>query len=184
MNFFRSAATAFASLSLLAPLVAPAQAARNPHVVLLETVQAAGVSVLINPDWCHEQDPADGDIYGFYAGGEGLMVICPEEARKGEEAPAWTEEDLDTLRHEAHHLLQDCMDGVLSHSLRPALEDPVGFASDILGEQTLINIARVYGRHGASEETIVLEFEAFAVAAMDRPDLQIQEIKRFCPQAY
>ena len=41
-----------------------------------------------------------------------LMVICQENRIPGvREMTSWTEEDLDTLRHESHHLVQDCRGG-------------------------------------------------------------------------
>ena len=51
-------------------------------------------------------------VYGFYAGHAGLFVICQENGSEGT-VTRFTAEDLNTIRHEAQHLIQDQMDGVL-----------------------------------------------------------------------
>ena len=81
----------------------------------------------------------------------------------------WTEEDLDTLRHESHHLVQDCRggNGRGDNVLLPVFRDEKGvfwFAQPILGDEKMERIANMYGNWGAPWSVILLEFEAFAVA--------------------
>lgn len=183
MNIFtKIAATALTSASLLASLAAPASAASNhqDHVQLAHTIATTGVDLFVNPDYCHEQ--SDGNkFYGFYAGAQRVMVICPENAGIGEKGVAWTEEDYDTLRHEAQHLIQDCIDGELDAELVPYLDDPIYHARTVLGYDALVSIARSYSESGADEETIILEFEAFAVAEQNLPLAQVRVIQEVCP---
>ena len=60
---------------------------------------------MINPDRCDTEK-----AYGWYWAAANELVVCQENKIKGSNAQVeWTEEDYDTLRHEAHHLVQDCM---------------------------------------------------------------------------
>ena len=180
--FGKAAATALTSVSLLASLAAPALAASNhqDHVQLAHTISTFGVDLFVNPDYCHQQ--ADGGkFYGFYAGARRVMVICPENAGIGEEDVEWTEEDYDTLRHEAQHLIQDCIDGKLDAELVPFLDDPVEHARAVLGTNALGSIMRTYAESGADYDTVVLEFEAFAIAEQNLPLAQAEVIQEVCP---
>ena len=180
--FTKAAATALTSVSLLASLVAPASAAsiHGDHVALANAVASAGVDLYVNPRYCHEQD-GDGKFYGFYAGARQVMVICPENAGLGDRDTTWTEEDYDTLRHEAQHLIQDCLDGSLDAELVPLLDDPVTHAREILGENALNSILRRYSASGSGYDEIILEFEAFAIAEQNLPLVQANLIKEVCP---
>ena len=136
------------------------------HIDLLETVMDVGVKVYVNSAHCD-----DGQFYGFYEPmGQGTLVICQENRIPGvREMTSWTEEDLDTLRHESHHLVQDCKggDGRGDNVLVPIFGSEKGvirFSQPILGYDGLEKIANLYGNWGAPWEVIVLEFEAFAVA--------------------
>ena len=56
-------------------------------------------------------------VNGFYSSHNRVLVVCNDRYVKGEnEDPQWTANDLDTLRHEAQHLIQDCMVGGLADS--------------------------------------------------------------------
>ena len=91
------------------------------HIHLLEAVREVGIDVYINPKKC-ARDP---NTYGWYDGYYKTMVICQVNARPGEGIVDWTYEDLDTLRHEAHHMVQDCMDSELNGRLDTLYEDAV-----------------------------------------------------------
>lgn len=146
------------------------------HIELLETVMDVGVHVQVNSERCDNKN-----LFGYYMSkGDGILVICQENRTPGKrEMVTWTEEDLDTLLHESHHLIQDCRggsgrgDGILV----PIFENEMGiirFARPILGDKGLETIAEMYGRIGAPWHIILLEFEAFAVAA-DIPASDIAE---------
>ena len=100
-------AIGLAALAVLSPAKAMARGQSNfdHHVALWEAAQKTGVRTLINPDRCDE-----GDAFGWYWAAANELVVCQEgKIRGSNEQVEWTEEDYDTLRHEAHHLVQDCM---------------------------------------------------------------------------
>jgi len=148
------------------------------HYRLAMAAEAAGVSVRVNGKGCGEGS------FGYYRPASRLIMICQEQATaagiKGREV-SWTAEDYDTLRHEVQHMIQDCMIGT-GHDgrLNPVYNKPVAMAEEVLGGNRLRDIARLYGENGADEATIILEFEAFAVAALDNPEEQIGDVQRYC----
>ena len=77
----------------------------DDHQELWDSLQRAGVTTHINPSDCKP------DFFGFYNRQDVRLVICQENGRPGGAQVAWTDEDLDTLRHEAHHVIQDCKVG-------------------------------------------------------------------------
>ena len=106
------------------------------------------------------------------------MVICQENKRSVGVEVQWTEEDLDTLRHEAQHLIQDCMDGSRQGALGAVYKDPIGLAKDVLGNDGIQNIIEAYSDQ--SDHIKVMELEAFSVAAMNDPLDQARDIQNFC----
>ena len=138
------------------------------HIELLNTLDDMGVNVQINnPHICsHERGVA-----GFWMGSERLFVLCQEEVRNAK-LPVYTgnivlasDDDLDTIRHEAHHVIQDCMNGRLDGDLVTYLDEEnseefLEFYPDWKEE----HIATQYREDGASEHVVQLEIEAWAVA--------------------
>ena len=106
------------------------------------------------------------------------MVICQEQKRSVGVETTWTEEDLDTLRHEAQHLIQDCMDGSRQGALGSVYKDPIGLAKDVLGDASIRSILDTYS--DASDHIKVMELEAFSVAAINDPLDQAKDIRNFC----
>ena len=100
--------------------------------------------------------------------GQTIVVICQDNAKFHNEEVDWTENDLDTLRHEAHHLIQDCADrqrgdgNLIRTYLMTTIINFV--VQNSLGSETVKRIIMNYKELGADSETIVLELEAFAVA--------------------
>ena len=101
------------------------------------------------------------------------MVICQDNARIGQEGVPFTANDLDTLRHESQHVIQDCKDGIGNnrlHNMFPVIakEGELSLqqfvAASGLSEKTLMRIFTDYSRMGFDVQTIALEYEAFAVA--------------------
>jgi len=149
------------------------------HATLISAIERAGVNVIINDPYCDESWTG---LMGFYAGKERVLVVCQDNRVDGDPTPVeWTENDLDTLRHEAQHFIQDCMIGTNhDHRLHPVYRFPVKYAESVLGIEGLKEITRVYRGNGASEETVILEFEAFAVAANNVPLEQANDVARYC----
>lgn len=158
-NFFRAVATAVMIVST------PVYAGNSveDHRELMTAVERTGVRVMLNhPEMC------GGGIMGFYASLDQVMMICQDGSKKSFDHVAWTTNDFDTLRHEAHHLLQDCKDGRVGDGrLIPALS--AEYLAELAKESgmTVADVAQIqetYGSKGASDEVIRNEVEAFIVA--------------------
>ena len=107
------------------------------------------------------------------------MVICQERASANGQQVAWTAEDYDTLRHEAQHLIQDCVDKKQNGQLHPVYKDPIGLAKATLSSNTLAWIVGDgYGNLPPAVQ--VLELEAFAVAELNDPMEQVRDIRNYC----
>ena len=155
---------------------AEARSSHQAHVDLSKAVQRAGISVYVNHKVCDE-----GNSLGMYIPSHNSIVICQENRHRGSDTVvAWTEEDYDTLRHEVHHVVQDCMDSTYDGELGSVYKDPIAFGVNTLGKDRAIHIAELYERNGASEHIQVMEIEAFAVAAQNDPAEQVRDINRFC----
>ena len=134
----------------------------NDHVDLWNTLQQAGVTTRINPPDCKS------DFMGYYNRRTVTLVICQENSYPGGPQVDWTSEDLDTLRHEAHHVIQDCKLGGVGDMRSDtyfSLEDLKSFlAKSSLSTSQIESIIKSYAKQGAPEEVIIMELEAFAVA--------------------
>jgi hypothetical protein len=171
-----------AALALSTFGLAPAAQAttyHGAHYNLAMTAERAGVRVRLNPKACQIKKS-----YGWYSPSDRMIVVCQEQALAdgtiGQEVQ-WSAEDYDTLRHEVQHMVQDCMvgddhDGLLGQ----VYKEPVELAEDVLGAERLRSIARLYYGNGASDHIVLMEFEAFAVAALDDPQEQVRDIQRYC----
>ena len=158
-NFLRAAVVAATLVS------APAIAGNTieDHKSLWVAVESTGTRMMLNhPEMCGN------GIHGFYSSVQQVMMICQDRSRKSFDHVEWTENDLDTLRHEAHHLLQDCKDGRVGDGrLVPALSSE--YLAELAEESGMTvadvrHIQETYGAKGASNEVIRNEVEAFIVA--------------------
>ena len=175
--------TLLASLAILCTSVPSlAQSNHTNHQLLIDAVKKTGVTVYVNPnDVCNPKTTGRGKFFGFYSGGDQILVICQEEAlERGiyNTQYAWTEEDYDTLRHESHHLAQDCRDNSLNSRLHTVYTKPLAFAGNVLSKNRFNWVVESYADKG--DEMVVLELEAFSVAQLNDPLEQIEDIKRYC----
>ena len=174
-------ALTLAALTAAATFAAPAAQARNvdqAHVNLAQAVRATGITLKINPAECNKKN-----AMGWYWAARREMVVCQENRLRNfgaDQEVNWTAEDLDTLRHEAQHLIQDCMDGDLQGSLGAVYQDPIALAKNTLSQRHIEGIIRSYTESGASEHIVIMELEAFSVAAMNDPAEQTSDIAKFC----
>lgn len=144
------------------------------HVKLSEVISQTGITFRINPLECDE-DPS----FGWYHAKDKELVVCQENRVKGTTAQVqWTMEDLDTLRHEVHHLTQDCMDGSIDGNLGAVYVTPISWALDVLGSEKIHQILKNYSNRSSHIQT--MELEAFAVAAVNNPLEQLNDVKKYC----
>jgi hypothetical protein len=165
---------------ILALGIAPgAKADLTPYQNLLNTVNEAGVSVHINPEECFEKLTS---FDGYYHSIARKLVICQDGAKKAGDRVRWTANDLDTIRHEVHHMVQDCMDGTLADGRLTIFFDDkdtlVNFIENSIGEDKANQIVESY--EGASNHTHVLELEAFSVAESVSPESIQGAVAKFC----
>lgn len=181
MTFFsRAATTALAGLAILgfASSAFAGTSNHEDHVTLSRAVMSAGIRLYANPVEC-----AKVGALGWYDGRTRRMVICQQNGRQylgTDHLVPWTEEDYDTLRHEAQHLIQDCMDGRLDGRLSSVYRDPIALAQGTLSERSARNIISRYRMAGANDHTIVMELEAFSVALRNDPIEQVKDIRNYC----
>jgi len=166
--------SALTALATLAPGAMAGQSNYSHHVTLGQTIRSTGIEYKINPSECWEKQ----GVFGWYWAYRNEFVVCQENKRAVGVEVNWTEEDLDTVRHEAQHLIQDCMDGSRQGALGSVYKDPIGLAKNILGDRGIRSILESYSDQ--SDHIKVMELEAFSVAAMNEPLEQVKDIRNFC----
>jgi hypothetical protein len=163
MKLFNKLATIVLGSSLL--LSTPVSASeREDHQVLIDALESVGVEVVIN-----HLEACDGDHHGWYSPSHAILAVCQDNASSiSSREVRWTANDYDTLRHEAQHVIQDCVVGEVGDSESGLLfddyEDLKSFVQGILSEREIENIIERYREQGSSDEDILRELEAFAVA--------------------
>ena len=147
----------------------------DEHKQLVVAIQSTGIEVQLNTHEC-----ADG-MGGLFQPSRRRIVVCQDHGTPGGPEVAWTRADLDTLRHEAHHVTQGCMIGH-NHDAHLGLVyiDAFELVKRQLTYEQAIAIIDRYQRAGFDDHVIRIELEAFAVAAMVDPLEQVQDLKRFC----
>jgi hypothetical protein len=155
--------TLLASIAIAAPAVAAPLPA--DHQQFLSTMEADGVNILIN-------EPAqvcygDKDIDGVYAviKDERFLVIC-QDNRKTSDVVSWTANDLDTIRHEGFHIIQDCMAGTKIDMVFDTVFTNQDEVIDALGVPEAMRIMGAYAEayEGDRHGDIKFEIEAFYAA--------------------
>ena len=173
MNFVQKL---IGGLLLASSIAIPVDASVAPeYVTLAETIELTGTDFQLNPPECNRES----NTYGWYSGHHNQLVVCQVNAKfHNWNEVEWTEEDLDTLRHEAHHLVQDCMDNRIDGRLRAVYQDVPRLATSVLGYDKILKILDVYG--DLSDHSQLMEIEAFAVADLNDPEEQIRDIYTYC----
>ena len=158
---------------------APAQAATfHDHIPLWNAVHAATVTIHLNEDYCDHRP----NVAGVYSSQARAMLICQQNRIPGStEEVGWTAFDLDTLRHETHHLVQDCLGNGKGNGLLVAMyEDPYGYARNYFANLQSNAIVNSYKSKGLNNRLALVELEAFAVAADNNPLEQVEDIVDYC----
>tara|TARA_A100001201_G_scaffold32305_3_gene34814 strand:- start:12353 stop:12883 length:531 start_codon:yes stop_codon:yes gene_type:complete len=153
----------------------------DDHAKLWDSLERAGVNIVLNDvDFCGD-DLADGAYIPVIK----ALVVCQDNASPlSSRQVDWTSNDLDTLRHESHHVVQDCLLGELgdgeSEPLFNTRESLKSFVDNILSEEQIDRIVTNYRELGFDREVIIMEIEAFAVASGVSPDKIADAINKFC----
>ena len=131
------------------------------HQNLWAALEEVGVTPTLNDMRCFQ-----GGIDGYYHSYGNALIVCQGKSKKPGNVAAWTTNDLDTLRHEAHHVIQDCVDGTIGDGkILPLFDDYDSWHSFVTTALTPAQIAGIIESYkGATPETHKTELEAFAVA--------------------
>lgn len=179
MNIFQRVIVSLMSLSFLTSGSVKA-GVNSDHKVLVETLETIGVEVVLNDiEFC---DPED-EVAGLYSPRYNILIVCQDRrySISGKEVE-WTANDYDTLRHEATHVLQDCVAGLDNEKMEKYFNTPDHgrFIRSVLSIEDINNIVEVYEENGASREEIAKELEAFAVALKVPPLAISQQLESTC----
>ena len=148
----------------------------SKHDYLVEAVKSTGTSFQINPASCFSDKFKN--TFGWYFAAKSEMVICQEGKSQAGVVTSFSAEDTDTIRHEAQHLIQDCMDGELDGKLQAVYTEPLALGKDVLGSDGIEGVRDAYSE--ASDHIQLMEIEAFSVAQMNDPMDQAADIKNYC----
>ena len=153
----------------------------DDHVDLFKALQEVGVTIKLN----HQARCSSGETDGGYASDLAFMVICQDNAIPGGEQVRWTENDLDTLRHEAHPVIQDCNMGTLSDGDLGLFFWEEGELTEWLNNSSwsraqLIEVSKTLRENGLSWDEVKLELEAYTVATDIDASLIAKKVRSFC----
>lgn len=154
------------------PLLSSGSLAADPHTDLVAAIQETGTEFLLTGDDCGTT------VLGFYESGARRLTVCAEQGVAHMDA-----EQLDTLRHEAIHLVQDCLGGGRAGDL--ALQRI--FNDEITGRMVAtsgVDPDRIHDAYvmlsDADEHVVALEVEAFAAAGSLGGDEVAWLVRRAC----
>lgn len=166
---------AFLTLSLFV-LATPSSASLldERHQAIVTAAQRSGIRYEVNPTDCPR------DVHGFYTGDR--LVVCQDYGSRGSTERTWTANDLDTLRHEATHLAQDCRDGAIDMMIDAPSDTKVDAMIDRMGAERTLGIWQDYHNRRLYMEGILIEFEAFHNAKYNTPESIAKEISTYCPR--
>lgn len=155
--------TLLASLAIAAP--AMAIPAPQGHQQLLDILEQDGINVYVNspPQACFGERDVDGMYVAFR--GERNLVIC-QDNRESSDVVSWTLNDLDTIRHETFHIIQDCMAGPNNDQGLDTVFRDQDDVVDALGVVESMRIMNAYSGNYTSDRhgEIKYEVEAFYAA--------------------
>ena len=179
-----------AILALTTPLFLSGDVARagsngtfEEHQGLWNALQDVGITMKVNtPDVCDE-DARGGGAYFTY---KRRLVICQDNAKAWDGTQvSWTANDLDTLRHEGHHVVQDCNEGSMGDGKLANLfheEDDLieWLTKSSWTKDQLVSLMESLEEDGEDFHDIKLEMEAYTVASDISATSIATKVTEFC----
>lgn len=150
------------------------------HQYLLHSVERRGVQIIIN-----DAKLCTGVSDGFYSS-DRRLIVCQDGMNKPGVEVEWTLNDLDTIRHESHHFLQDCVYGgiAVDHVSTVYFNHGERFSEFVtdsgLTRSEIETIETAYRGLGLNYLGIMMEIEAFAVARSIPPRQLADKINEIC----
>ena len=149
----------------------------SSHDELKRALNDVGVKVILN-----ETDLCDGSKSGMYSPDYNAIIICQDDRiETSDQEVEWTENDYDTLRHEAQHVVQDCMEGIDNQKMSLFFDDRIEYLEFVvmgLTKSEFFQIVEAYRPLG--NDILLNELEAFAVAKGVKPDTIAKAIRGVC----
>ena len=179
MKKFLTSVLAGASL-IFTPGSAIAGNTYEDHVDLFNALNEVGVITKINSK-LHCSPGVD----GLYHTKAGILIICQDNGVAGGPQVTWTENDLDTLRHEAHHVVQDCNEGTIADGLMDNLfyeeQELIDFIStSSLTAEQVKSLIKSLENDGLSSTAVLIELEAYIVAKDIEASSIANKVREFC----
>lgn len=148
------------------------------HQVLWETLEYHGIEIVIN-----DTHACENGIAGLYSPQYNTVIVCQDNRNPLTRTEVeWTDNDYDTLRHEAHHALQDCLTGLDNGDSTTLFQngDLQYFVESQLKDYQIENIISSYRNMGANNNTVRQELEAFAIASINDPIQLARGLNQIC----
>ena len=179
-KFFSSALVSALATVTLTASSAHAQNTFKDHEDLFRAIQEVGVTVTVN-----SKLHCDKGMDGIYYPAPMLLIICQDNMKTHAKYEAWTSNDLDTLRHEAHHVVQDCAAGGLGDGKLTTMfneNELVNFlkASPSYSLDELRSLYSGLNEDGLSNIVIQQELEAYVVAKDISAATISTKVRQFC----
>lgn len=177
MKKFIATATAIAASLIATPSLADQQF-HNDHVLIVENLSKVGVTMVINNRIHCPSSRAGG---GSYYPGNAMLIVCQDNGLSDGKLVKWTSNDYNTLRHEAHHVVQDCVEGDISDNRMRMLFNNEDFLEFTKGLEEIVNyIYDDQRKMGNSGDHAMEEVEAYIVAEyIDAPAIA-EKVLEFC----
>ena len=160
MKIFQKIASSVVGLSLFAIPGIGAETYSN-HDELRKVLNDVGVEVFLN-----DTDLCDGSKSGMYSPEYNAIMICQDDRiETSDQEVEWTENDYDTLRHEAHHVVQDCMEGIDNEKMSSFFSDRIEYLEFIVLSLTKSEFFQIIEAYRSFDNDVILnELEAFTTA--------------------
>ena len=147
------------------------------HDELKRTLNGVGVEVFLN-----ETELCNGKESGMYSPEYNAIVICQDDRiETSDQEVDWTENDYDTLRHEAQHVVQDCMEGIDNDKMSLFFSDRLEYIEFVVMGLTKLEFFHIVEAYRSFDSDIILnELEAFAVAKGVKPNTIAKALRGVC----
>ncbi len=178
MKKFIATVTAIAASLVASPALANDQQFIDNHIKIVENLRKVGVTVIVNNPLHCQSSRAGG---GSYFPGNAMLIVCQDKGKGDNEIVNWTLNDYDTLRHEAHHVVQDCAKGTLGDGRMDMLFNGKDFLEFTEGlEETVDKLYQLQREDGLSGKQAMEEVEAYIVAEYIDADSIANKVLEFC----
>ena len=147
------------------------------HDELKRALNDVGVEVFLN-----ETQLCNGKESGMYSPDYNAIVICQDDRiETSDQEVDWTENDYDTLRHEAQHVVQDCMEGIDNNKMSLFFSDRLEYIEFVVMGLTKLEFFQIVEAYRSFDSDIILnELEAFAVAKGVKPNTIAKALRGVC----